>query len=91
MPDLSGALAAGFVAKEIVVSTLAQTVGVAAEEAAAAFLVFVLLYVPCVATVATFAHEFGRRWAGFSVALSVVVAWLAAVGVFRAGALIGGA
>ncbi|MBL8928300.1 MAG: ferrous iron transport protein B [Pseudonocardia sp.] len=159
-PELSGALAAGFVAKEIVVSTLAQTVGTATEgqeaveppgfvdgvtdagtglltatldaaaaipavvgidlvgaeeqaddsstgaalrsvfdessgghpqAAAAAFLVFVLLYVPCVATVATFAHEFGRRWAGFSVALSMVVAWLAAVGVFQVGALIGGA
>ena len=61
------------------------------QAAAAAFLVFVLLYVPCVATVATFAHEFGRRWAGFSVALSMVVAWLAAVGVFQVGALIGGA
>ena len=53
------------------------------QAATAAFLVFVLLYVPCVATVATFAHEFGRRWAGFSVGLSMVVAWLAAVGVFR--------
>ena len=159
-PELSGALAAGFVAKEIVVSTLAQTVGGAADDeeaveppgfvegvtdagtglltatrdaaaampaivgidllgtddeaddgatgaalravfdessgdhpqaAAAAFLVFVLLYVPCVATVATFTKEFGRRWAGFSVVLSMVVAWLAAVGVFQAGALIGGA
>ena len=158
-PELSGALAAGFVAKEIVVSTLAQTVGTAEEDeetttpgfvegitdagtglltatrdaaaaipaivgtdlvgaeedtddgatgaalrgvfdessgghpqaAAAAFLVFVLLYVPCVATVATFAHEFGGRWAAFSVALSIVVAWLAAVGVFQVGALIGGA
>jgi ferrous iron transport protein B len=56
-----------------------------AQPAAAAFLVFVLLYVPCLATVATFGREFGWRWAAFSVTLSMVVAWLAAVGVFQVG------
>jgi len=55
------------------------------QAAAAAFLVFVLLYVPCLATVATFGREFGRRWAALSVTLSLVVAWLAAVGVFQIG------
>ena len=55
------------------------------QAAAAAFLVFVLLYVPCLATVVTFGREFGRRWAALSVTLSLVVAWLAAVGVFQIG------
>jgi ferrous iron transport protein B len=45
----------------------------------------VLLYVPCLATVATFGREFGRRWAAYSVTLSLVVAWIAAVGVFQIG------
>ena len=63
----------------------AESSGGHAQSAAAAFLVFVLLYVPCLATVATFGREFGRRWAALSVTLSLVVAWLAAVGVFQIG------
>jgi ferrous iron transport protein B len=58
------------------------------QPAAAAFLVFVLLYVPCLATVATFGREFGPRWAAFSVGLSLAVAWLAAVGVFQIGRIL---
>jgi ferrous iron transport protein B len=53
--------------------------------AAAALLVFVLLYVPCVATVAAIRHELGGRWAALSVGMSLTVAWLAAVAVFQGG------
>jgi ferrous iron transport protein B len=44
---------------------------------AAAFLVFVLLYAPCVAAVAALKAEYGGRWAAFSVAYLLALAWLA--------------
>ena len=59
------------------------------QAAAAAFMLFVLLYVPCIATVATFGREFGWRWAALSVGPSMVVAWLVAVGAFQLGVLLG--
>jgi ferrous iron transport protein B len=58
--------------------------------AAAALLVFVLLYVPCVATVGAIRQALGGRWAFASVALSLVVAWLAATAVFQLGRLLAG-
>lgn len=57
--------------------------------AALAFLVFVLLYIPCVATVSAIRQEFGWRWAATSAAYQTAVAWLAAVMVYQAGSLIG--
>ncbi len=42
------------------------------------FMMFVLLYFPCVATIATLRREIGRGWAAFSVVNSVVLAWLVA-------------
>jgi ferrous iron transport protein B len=56
--------------------------------AAAALLVFVLLYVPCVATVAAIRHELGGRWAALSVATSLALAWMAATAVFQGGRLV---
>ena len=50
---------------------------------ALAFLIFVLLYFPCVATVATIRREAGRGWAWFTVVHSLLLAWLAAFVVFR--------
>lgn len=44
---------------------------------AAAFLVFVLLYVPCMATLSAQKSEFGWRWVGFSVVYLLSLAWLA--------------
>ncbi len=46
--------------------------------AALAFLVFTLLYVPCMATLAAQYHEFGARWAGFALGYQLSVAWLLA-------------
>ncbi len=46
--------------------------------AALAFVVFTLLYVPCMATLAAQYHEFGARWAAFALGYQVSVAWLLA-------------
>lgn len=54
-----------------------------------AFMVFVLLYTPCVATVAALRHEFGTRWMWVSVIGQFVVAWLGALMVFQGGLLLG--
>ncbi len=100
------ALLTGFVAKEIVVSTL----GVlhAGEETDSALLqnilktsgmtplsalsmmVFVLLYVPCIATVSVIRRETGSfRWTLFSIAYSTGIAWLLAFTVYQGGRLLG--
>ena len=153
----SGSLITGFVAKEVVVSTMAQVYGVeetaapteapsfvqdvgqvisgfidatidtfksiplivginlfdeaAAEEptalmgaiyagfettskghtslAAFAFLVFVLLYTPCIVATAAARHEFGLKWMWTSVIGQLVLAWLMAFVVFQGGRVLG--
>lgn len=50
-----------------------------------AFMVFILLYTPCVATIAAQRQEFGGRWAAASVVLQLSVAWMAAWLVFQGG------
>ena len=47
--------------------------------AAAALLVFSLLYSPCVAAVASIRRELGAKWAWGVVLWQCVVAWLAAL------------
>jgi ferrous iron transport protein B len=42
------------------------------------FMMFVLLYFPCIATIATLRREIGRGWAAFSVVNSIALAWLVA-------------
>jgi ferrous iron transport protein B len=54
-----------------------------------AFLVFVLLYTPCMAAVAAFRQEFGARWTWVSVVGQSVVAWTGALLVFQGGRLLG--
>jgi ferrous iron transport protein B len=56
---------------------------------AMALLVFVLLYVPCVATLGAIKHEFGNSWAITSAVYQTAVAWLAAFIVFQGGRLLG--
>ncbi len=48
-----------------------------------AFMLFVLLYFPCIATVATLRREIGGRWAAFTVVNSLVLAWVVAFLAFR--------
>ncbi|MBR6900998.1 MAG: ferrous iron transport protein B [Synergistaceae bacterium] len=74
-------LISGFMAKESVVSTLEVLFGANVKEAlsqsaAAALLVFSLLYTPCVAAVASIKRELGGKWA-FGVTLwQCAVAWV---------------
>jgi ferrous iron transport protein B len=109
-----GALVIGFVAKEAVLTSWAQTyaaadptAGLAPDQLQAhvstafavssggavtagvlAFLVFLLAYTPCVATVAAQRREIGLRWTAFGIALQLTVAWTAAVAVFQLGRLL---
>ncbi len=54
-----------------------------------AFLLFVLLYVPCVATIGAQAQEFGWRWASLSLVMTLVLPWTVATLVYQAGRLLG--
>lgn len=106
------ALIVGFVAKEAVISSWAQTYAVTDPgagagglgehlvqaftassgghplPAVAAFMVFLLAYTPCVATLAAQRREIGGRWTAFGIGVQLVVAWLLAVAVFQVGRLI---
>ena len=53
-----------------------------------AFLVFLLAYTPCVATLAAQRREIGTRWTAFGLAMQLAVAWVLAVAVFQIGRLI---
>jgi len=151
--EASGALVTGFIAKEVVVATMAQTY-VGEEEAVAegpaptvgedlreigtsfvgaadgalrstlsiipgvnlmpadeeevqdtalsnalasnftplaglAFVMFVLIYTPCVATLSAIKSELGWRWAAFSGLYQFGLAWLLAVLVFQLGTFLG--
>ena len=90
------ALIAGFMAKEVVVSTLsvlfdgAAALALALSPAAAAsFLVFCLLYTPCVAAVAAIKRELGKRWALGIVLGQCAIAWVVAFAVYRIALLAG--
>ena len=87
------ALIASIPAKELVVSTLGVLYNTSDENlsqsliasgdftksSAAAFLVFMLLFFPCIATVATIAEETGRKkFAIFAILYNTSIAWLIA-------------
>ncbi len=57
--------------------------------AAVAFVMFVLIYTPCIATLAAIRSEFGWRWAAFSGLYQLGLAWLLAVLVFQIGTFLG--
>jgi ferrous iron transport protein B len=76
---LAAAIRTGFAASSGGHSTLA----------ALAFLVFVLLYTPCVAALAANRHEFGTPWMLVSLLGQFAIAWLAAFLVFQGGVLLG--
>ncbi len=59
------------------------------QVSAYAFMVFILLYTPCVAVIATIKRETKSwKWAGFSVAYQLVVAWIVAFVIYRIGIMI---
>lgn len=57
--------------------------------AALAFMVFVLIYTPCMVAVAAEKQELGAKWAWTSVVGQFVLAWLMAFVVFQGGILLG--
>ena len=57
--------------------------------AALAFMVFVLLYTPCMAAVAAERHELGASWMWVSIFGQTALAWAMAVLVFQVGSLMG--
>ena len=99
------ALLTGFIAKEMVVSSLSMFYGfslTATSGAVAAamtgftplsafsMLVFILLYVPCVAATSTMAKELGSaKWTAFSVCWQLGVAYVVALLVHTVGLFLG--
>ena len=91
---MSVCLLTGLPAKEAIVSTLAILYGGDLSAAgftpltAFGFMVFVLLYFPCFATIATLRHEAGKVWAWFTVVHSIALAWLIAMLTYQIGMLL---
>ena len=102
------ALLTGFVAKEIVVSTLGVLHQVGAEEdetseglmealrhssmtplTAYAFMAFVLIYTPCLGTIAVIRRETNSiKWPAFSVGYALVLAWVVSFAIVQGGRLL---
>lgn len=91
---MSVCLLTGLPAKEAIVSTLAILYGGDIATAgftpltAFSFLLFVLLYFPCIATIATLRREAGKVWAWFTVFHSLALAWLVSFLVYQIGSLL---
>ncbi len=109
--EATSALIVGFVAKEAVISSWAQTYALAEPNserepgalgaqlkatftassgghpgpAVAAFMIFLLAYTPCVATLAAQRRELGLRWTVAGIGIQLAVAWLLSVIVFQVG------
>ena len=56
---------------------------------AAAYLVFILLYIPCVAAIGAQKQEFGWKWAGLSIVITMTVPWVLATILYQTGSLLG--
>lgn len=93
----STALITGFTAKESVVSTLTVLLGGKVNSlstmftsfSAFVFLVFSLLYTPCIAAIAAVKRELGRKWAVTVVIIQCTLAWFIAFLVRVIGTLCG--
>jgi ferrous iron transport protein B len=93
----------GIVAKEVIVSNMSIAYGAGAGSglslmealsgsftplSAYSFMVYVLLYVPCIAVVSVIKKETGSwKWTGFSVAYQLIIAWVISFGVYQIGSL----
>jgi ferrous iron transport protein B len=100
----SVALVTGFVAKEVVISTMGVLYGAGNDNgqaletalkksgmtplSALSMMVFVLLYVPCFATVMAIYRESSARWALFNVIYTTMVAWGMSFLVYQAGMIL---
>ncbi|GIN84998.1 ferrous iron transport protein B [Heyndrickxia sporothermodurans] len=102
MWQAGAALIPGFLAKEVVVSTMniiyhtpntTTLQGILSDSftplSAYSFLVFVLLYIPCVATVAAIRNEAGSwKWTLFGIGYSLVIAYVLSCIIYQGGRLI---
>ena len=92
----------GFLAKEVVVGTMGAIFGVSSGNlgqtiasqlgwtplAAYSFMVFSLLYLPCIASINAIRTEAGGwKWAIFTAVYTTVIAWVAATVIFQVGSL----
>lgn len=106
---MSVSLITGFVAKEVVVSTLGVLFNEgqsAAEDSPGlqarltetysplqgfSFMLFVLLYTPCIVALVTLFREMKSwKWGLFSVGYQLALAWLISMAVYQIGRLVGG-
>ena len=88
--QLDVSLIAGVGAKEIVASTMGVLGGFDAITPLVAYcyLLFVLLYFPCIATIAAIKNETGSwRWALFAAVYTTLTAWLVSAVVYQVGSL----
>ncbi len=102
------ALVPGFIAKEVVVSSLGVLYQMGETEdigglievlrhpeegitplAAYAYMIFVLLYTPCIATVVVIRKEIGWKWMWFSTVMQLILAWGGAFIIYQGGKLLG--
>ncbi|MCK4319066.1 ferrous iron transport protein B [Candidatus Micrarchaeota archaeon] len=98
----SSSLLFGFAAKEVVVGTLGTVYGVGEEAlvdslrntftplSAYAFMVFTLLYVPCMAVISVIKKETNSwKWPIFTVVYTTLLAWVVSFIVYQGGLLLG--
>ncbi len=93
----SVALLSGLAAKEVVVSTMGVLYGANLTKViptfftpltSYVFLVYVLLYPPCISALATMKKEYGNKMALFSLTYQLTLAWIVAFIVYRIGLLL---
>ncbi|MEH7093524.1 ferrous iron transport protein B [Neobacillus vireti] len=99
----SASLITGFLAKEAIISTMniiyfvpndASLQGLLAQYytplAAYSFMVFILLYIPCLATTATIYKETGsKKWTAFAMIYAFVIAYVLSLVIYQGGKLVG--
>ncbi|MFJ5715065.1 ferrous iron transport protein B [Neobacillus sp. NPDC093127] len=99
----SASLITGFLAKEAIISTMniiyfvpndASLQGLLADYytplAAYSFMVFILLYIPCLATVATIYKETtSKKWTAFSMIYAFAIAYVLSLIIYQGGRLLG--
>ena len=101
-PELTVALIFGFVAKEIVIGALAVIYGLEGSSLmqgiaqqidwvqAYSFMLFTLIYTPCLATIATLRSEAKSGWyTALSIAWPLTLAWCVSTGFYQAARYLG--
>lgn len=99
----AASLITGFLAKESIISTMniiyfvpegGSLQGLLTDYytplAAYSFMVFILLYIPCLATVATIYKETAsKKWTAFSMGYALAIAYLLSIVIYQGGKLLG--